>query len=152
GMCRRAVQIKVILLHVLAVIPLAVGEAEQSFLQYRIVSVPQRQGETEALVAVANSGQAVLAPVISARSGLLVREVVPRVSVFAVILTHRAPLPFAEVWPPFFPLDVFLARLVQALLFCIHNGVHQFVFRAGAACGYPVPERRTFSFELCAGA
>src|SRR5262249_14879434 len=95
GVCWRAIQVKVILLHILAVIALAIGETEQAFFQDWIISVPKRQRETEALMVIANSGEAILAPVISARSGLIVREVSPGVAILAVIFTHRAPLTLA---------------------------------------------------------
>ena len=44
---RRAVEVEVVLLDVLAVIPLAVGQAEQPLLEDRILPVPQRQGEAQ---------------------------------------------------------------------------------------------------------
>ena len=45
----RAVEVEVVLLDVLAVVALAVGEAEQPFLQDRILAVPQREREAEDL-------------------------------------------------------------------------------------------------------
>src|SRR5262245_44322532 len=47
---------------------------------------------------------------------MVVGEVVPGIAVFAVVLTHRAPLPLAQVGPPFLPRDSRLARVVQAFL------------------------------------
>ncbi len=44
GMRRRAIEIPVELLHVLAVIALLVGEAEHALLEDRIATVPQREG------------------------------------------------------------------------------------------------------------
>src|SRR5512134_3827252 len=44
-------------------------------------------------------------------------EVIPGVAVFAVVLADRAPLPLAQVRPPFLPRDSRLARIVQAFLF-----------------------------------
>jgi hypothetical protein len=49
-MGRRAVEVEVVLLDVLAVIALAVGEAEQALLEDRILAVPQGQGEAEPLL------------------------------------------------------------------------------------------------------
>src|SRR5271166_3171133 len=66
---------------------------------------------------VAQSGEAVLAPVIGARTRLVMAEIVPRVAVLAIVLADCAPLAFAEVWPPLSPWNVPLARLVEARRF-----------------------------------
>src|SRR5271165_1503379 len=66
---------------------------------------------------VAQSGEAVLAPVIGARTRLVMAEIVPRVAVLAIVLADCAPLAFAEVWPPLSPWNVPLARLVEAQRF-----------------------------------
>ena len=122
----RAIEVEVVLLHVLAVIALAVGQAEHALLEDRVLAVPERQGKAETLPVVAQAGDAVLAPVIGARSRLIVGEVVPGVAVLAVVLPDRAPLPFAEIRPPLLPGDsaapcFFQARLLRrrGLRFCV---------------------------------
>ena len=102
-MGRGVIQIKVVLLDILAMIAFAVGETEEALLQDRVVAVPQRQGEAEPLLIVANTRESILAPAIGAGTCLIVREVVPGISIAAVVLANRAPLPFAQVWTPFFP-------------------------------------------------
>ena len=102
---RRAVEVEVVLLDVLAVVALAVGQAEQPLLEDRVLAVPEGQREAEPLLVVGDAGQAVLAPAIGARAGLVVGEVVPGVAALAVVLAHGAPLAFAEVGPPLFPGD-----------------------------------------------
>jgi len=62
----RAVEVEIILLDVLAVIAFAVGQAEQPFLEDRVLAVPQGERETQPLVVVAETGEASLAPVIGA--------------------------------------------------------------------------------------
>ena len=62
----RRVQIKIIFFDIFAVVALVAGEAEQSFLQDRVTAIPQRQGKTDELVAVANAAQAVFSPAIGA--------------------------------------------------------------------------------------
>src|SRR6516165_10273504 len=52
---------------------------------------------------------------------MLVGEEVPRVSVFAVILTHGAPLALAKVGAPLLPFDLLLSHLFQASLFSVHG-------------------------------
>ena len=71
-MGRRAVEVEVVLLDVLAVVALAVGQAEQAFLEDRVLAVPEGQGEAEPLLVVGDAGQAVLAPAVGARAGLVV--------------------------------------------------------------------------------
>ena len=100
---RRAVEVEVVLLDVLAVVALAVGQAEQPLLEDRVLAVPQRQREAEPLLVVGDAGQAVLAPAVGARAGLIVAEVVPGVAALAVVLADGPPLPFAQVRPPLLP-------------------------------------------------
>ncbi len=112
---RQVVDVEVVLLHVLAVVALGVGQAEQALLQDRVALVPQGQRQAEALLVVADAGEAVLAPAVGPGPRLVVGEVRPRIAVVAVVLAHRAPLALAEVRPPHPPR---LARsgLDQALL------------------------------------
>src|SRR5207244_4150441 len=75
-----------------------------ALLQDRVPPVPQCQGQAQPLVDVAESGQAVLTPPVRLRPGMIVRQVIPRVAVGAVVLADRAPLPLADVRPPPVPL------------------------------------------------
>ena len=100
---RRRIEVEVILLHVLSVVPLAVGEAEQALLENRVFAVPQRHRETQQLEIVGDSREPVFAPTVGPRAGMIVAEVIPGVARLAVILAHRPPLPLAQVRPPFFP-------------------------------------------------
>ena len=61
-MRRRIVDVKIILLHIFAVIPLERIHAEQPFLQMRIVSVPECRRQTEQLKSIADAGNSVFAP------------------------------------------------------------------------------------------
>ena len=108
-MRRRAVEVEVVFLDVLAVIAFAVGQAEQALLENRILAVPQGQREAEPLLVVGDAGQAVFAPAIGARAGLVVAEIIPGVAAFAVVLANRSPLPFAEVGAPLFPRRLVVA-------------------------------------------
>jgi len=99
---RGTVEVEVILLDVLAMIAFAVGQPEHALLEDRVVAVPQRQRETQALPVVTDTGNAVLAPAVGARARLIVTEVIPGISVLAVVLADSAPLPLAQVRAPFF--------------------------------------------------
>ena len=114
---RHRVEIVVELLDVLAVIALAVAEAEHALLQDRVLAVPQRDGHAERLLGVAEPADAVLAPAIGAAARVIMGKVVPGVALGAVVLAHRAPLALAHIGTPFAPGLPALVRLGKALLF-----------------------------------
>src|SRR5581483_1558364 len=122
GMRRGRVEVEVILLAVLAVIALAAGQAEEAFFQDRVAPVPEGEREAEDLPAVGNPGDAVLAPAVSLRARVVVRQVIPRRPARAVILAHGSPLPFGQVRPPAFPVCFAVAGLLKSLLFSGHDG------------------------------
>ena len=121
GMGRRAVQVEVVLLDVLAVIALRARQAEVAFLQDRIVLVPQGEREAEALVVVRDAEDAVLAPAVDARARVVVGEEVPGVAVRRVVLAHRAPLPIGQVRAPAPPVGLAFLRVPKPLLFRRHR-------------------------------
>ena len=103
-MGRGGIEVEITLFHVLAVIALAVGEAEEALLQNRILAVPQRQRETEPALAVGQAQQPILAPAISAAAGMVVWEILPTSAVRRIILAHGGPLALGQVWTPAFPV------------------------------------------------
>jgi hypothetical protein len=114
-----SVQLKEILLDVLPVVALGVRQAEEALLQNRILAVPQRQGEAEPLFVVADARQAVPSPAVGPGARLIVGEVAPGIAVLALVLAHRAPLPFAHIRLPFLPGHAFLRRFHQTFSFDI---------------------------------
>src|SRR4029077_15397275 len=102
-------------LAVLTMIAFAVGKAEKTLFENWIAPVPKGKRQAEPLVMIAESGDAILAPSIGAAAGVVVRQVFPRVAVWAVIFTHRAPLALAEICAPFAPQTIL--GLVSHLLF-----------------------------------
>ena len=120
-MRRRRVQVVVELLDVFAVISLAVGQPEKSLLQNRIALIPQRQGQAQNLVVVGKSRDTVFAPAIRAAAGVIVRKIVPGIAMRAVVLAHRAPLPFAQIRTPLLPRGRRRGALRQPLLFNVHR-------------------------------
>src|SRR5215468_4991150 len=83
-MAGHGVEIPPILLDVLAVVSLRARQPEGALLQDRVAPVPQRQPQAQALLDVAEPGQAVLAR--------------------AVVLADRAPLALAHIRPPQVPV------------------------------------------------
>ena len=99
------VEIVVILLHILAVIAFEIRQTEKPLLQNRVLLVPQSERKADVLMAVAKSGNAIFAPAVRARTCVIVREIVPRVAIRAVILAHSSPLALRKVWSPTFPVN-----------------------------------------------
>ncbi len=102
-MCRCAVEVEVVFLYVLTVVGLAVGQPEHALFENRIGAIPQCQGKAEDLFVIANAGDAVFAPLIGAGASLVMREVVPGVTILTVVLTDRTALPLGQVRSPFSP-------------------------------------------------
>ena len=105
GVRGRRVQVVVALLDVLAVVAFAVGQAEQPLLQDRVVAVPQRQGETQDLLIVADAVQAVLTPAVGPAAGGVVAERFPGRPARTVVLADGAPLTLAQVRAPLLPSE-----------------------------------------------
>jgi hypothetical protein len=55
---------------------------------------------------ISESGDAILTPSIGAAAGMIVGEVLPGVTVWAIVFSHRSPLAFAEVGSPLSPKSV----------------------------------------------
>ena len=94
-MSRRGVEIVIKFLNVFAVISLSVREAEKPLFQNRILPVPEGQSQTEALMVVAQTGNAIFTPTIGTTARLVVTEIVPGGPVRTVILTNCSPLALA---------------------------------------------------------
>src|SRR5262249_17250338 len=67
-------------------------------------AVPKSKRKAKALLFIGNAGQAILTPTIRTGTGLIVGEVIPGVSVCALVFANSSPLAFAHVWPPKLPL------------------------------------------------
>src|SRR5215475_8110478 len=108
----RAIEVEVVLLDVLAMITFAVGKSEQTFLQDRILAIPQRECETKQLAIIGDARESVLTPAVSSVLRIVVGEVIPGIPIGTVIFAHGSPLALTEVWSPFFPrgssFEVFL--------------------------------------------
>ena len=103
------VQVPPVLLDVLAVVALRAGQPERALLQDRVPPVPQRQPQAQPLLDVAEPGQAVLTPPVRPGPGMIMRQVIPRVTIGTVILPDRPPLPLAHVRPPPIPVAALCA-------------------------------------------
>ncbi len=117
---RDCVEVVVILLHIFAVIALEIRQAEKPLLQNAIFFVPQRKRKANVLMTVAKSRDAVFSPAVSPRTRVIVREIVPRIAIRAVILAHGSPLALGKVWSPPFPVNFAIGAGLQPLLFGCH--------------------------------
>src|SRR5207244_1238053 len=117
GMRGRRVEIEVVFFDVLAVIPLAARQPEGPLFEDRISTVPQRNGKANELAPIADAGQPIFIPPVGLGPRMVVRQVIPRGAVRAVVLAHCSPRPLAEVRPPALPMPLALGRFLQALGF-----------------------------------
>ncbi len=120
---RRGVEIIVELLDVLAMVALAVRQAEQPLLQDRVMPVPQSERQAQGLGVVGKSGDAVLPPAIGTAAGMIVRKIVPGIAMRTVVLAYRAPLALAQVRSPSFPGTGLAGALGQSALFFVHDAL-----------------------------
>src|SRR5205809_1869259 len=108
--CRRAVEIKIVLFDVLAVVAFASSETKQPFLEYGVPSVPQCKRKADQLMTVGDSGDAVFIPTVCLRTRVIVRQVVPCRAVRAVVFADGSPCPFTQIRSPAFPVRRATAR------------------------------------------
>src|SRR6267378_6916105 len=87
------------------------------------MTIPEGPGEAEPLLVVANSGKAVFAPAISSRTRLLMRQIVPGITVRTIILAHRSPLAVAKVWSPQVPALFLRIIFFDTRLIGLHDGL-----------------------------
>src|SRR5208283_72247 len=99
----RAIEVEVVFFNVFAVVGFAVRQAEHAFLEDGVFTIPQGYAEAQQLLIIADASKTVLTPVIRTGSGLVMSEVVPGITILAVVLADRAPLPLAKVGSPFSP-------------------------------------------------
>jgi hypothetical protein len=94
------VDVEVILLHVLAVVALEGGDAEQPLLEMRITFIPEGRREAKQLKPVADARDAILPPAVGLGAGHAIREMPPGVAVRGIVFPDRAPGPVREIRPP----------------------------------------------------
>src|SRR6266511_704103 len=118
---RGGIEVEVVFLDVLAAIALRAGQPERALLEERITSVPQCQCQAQKLVLVGNAAEAVLAPAIGARAGLVMRQEIPGIAIGAVVLAHSTPGPFREIRAPEAPILLADAVIFESLAFRIER-------------------------------
>src|SRR5687768_6930932 len=120
GMCRRAVEVIVMLLAVFAVIPLNAGQSKDPLLKDRIFGVPERDREVRKLIFVADACDTLFAPPVGFAARSVVRDVLPCITMMAVILANSSPLTFREIRSKLSPVLLFIPVLDQTLFFFRH--------------------------------
>ena len=97
---RGGVEVPPVLFGVLAMVALGAAQPEDALLEDLVLAVPEREREAERLPLVADPGEPVLVPAEDPRAGMVVREVVPRGAVVAVVLPDGAPGALGQVRTP----------------------------------------------------
>ncbi len=127
GVRGRVVEIEIIFLDVFPVVALFAGQPEETLFQNRVAAIPQRQGEADALVPVANAGQPVFVPPVGAQVRVFEREIAPSIAIGAVVLAHCGPCALRQKRTPAIPVGAAPAHFFHADLF----GVGMVVGRHG---------------------
>src|SRR5579863_1597917 len=113
----RGVLVKVILLHIFAVIALVSSKAEEPFFEDGIAAIPKRQPKANQLMPVGDTTDTVFPPAVGARTCMIVREILPSRPTRAVVFAHRAPLPLGEIRAPALPVFLAVAVFFEPLIF-----------------------------------
>ena len=92
-----------ILLGVFAVVALRTRQSEHPLLEVRVTAVPQCEAHTQVLPEGGDTRHAVFVPPIGARHRVVVREVVPGITVSGIVLAHRSPRTLRKVRAPLVP-------------------------------------------------
>src|SRR6266700_355358 len=82
--------------------------------------VPERQCETDLLVAVAYSRYSVFTPTIGPGARVIVRQVIPGGAIGTVVLAHSAPGALTHIRSPAFPVNTTLLRLHKSFVLCCY--------------------------------
>lgn len=104
GVCGRVVKIKVVLLHVFAVVTFWPRQAKHALFEDRILFIPERHGQAELLRVITNTGHAVFAPAVRPAAGMVVREKTPGIARCAIVFAHRTPGALTHIRSPAFPV------------------------------------------------
>src|SRR5450432_3825949 len=99
-----AVEIIVIFLNIFSMVALVSGKPEISFLQYWILFIPERQGETQNLVFITDTSDSLFPPTVRFTPGHIMTYKFPGGSIFTVVFSHGSPLAICYIGSPFFPL------------------------------------------------
>src|SRR6202030_821461 len=92
--------------HILAVIPFRPGQAEQTLLQDRILTIPHCQRKAETTFAVSEAQQTIFTPAVGSASSMIMRKVIPTIAICGVVLAYRCPLALRKVRSPAFPVHL----------------------------------------------
>src|SRR5262249_4958615 len=120
-MARHVVEVKVILLDILAMIAFERGEAEEALLGNGIDAGPESGREDQELIAVAAAGDAILAPAVGFAAGQVVRQEAPGVASGAVIFADGRPGSVAHVWAPPAPAADVVADFPESFMLAGHD-------------------------------
>src|SRR5262249_25034710 len=118
---RRRVDVRVALLHRLAVVAFVRREAEEPLFQDQIALVPERDREAESLSFVRDPEEPVLDPAIGSPPRVIVREVVPAGAGRRIVLTDRTPRSLGEIRPPATPRHLSARGFGEASFFFVHR-------------------------------
>src|SRR5580692_8670922 len=84
---------------------------------------------------------------VSAGTGLVVREIIPCRTVGAIVLSNRSPLTLAQIRPPFLPRGESLRGLVQPFVFRLICAGHDAPSFLPVLKRFSLPQCLTISYD-----
>src|SRR5262249_18840269 len=88
----KVVEIVIELFHVFSVVSFLIAKTKEPLLQDRVFPIPEAYGKTEVLKKIGDAPKPVLSPMIGSAMRMIVREIMPRIAIRAIIFPDRAPL------------------------------------------------------------
>src|SRR5207302_6911756 len=115
GSGRGGIQIKIFLLHVLAMVAFRTGQTEKPLLENRITAIPEGQRKANPALTISDAEQSILSPAISPTSGMVMGKMMPGIPVGRVIFADHRPLTLCEIRTPTLPV-LFSGRVFRQTL------------------------------------
>jgi hypothetical protein len=89
-----------VILDVFAMVPFWVGKTVGPFLQDRIGPIPEGNGKAKSALLITNPQQTIFTPAIHARTGVVMGEIGPGITIGGIVLPYSSPLTVGLIAPP----------------------------------------------------
>src|SRR5690606_135226 len=120
-MSRSIIEVVIQLFNILPMVSLGSRQSKQPFLENGIIPIPHSECKAYSTFFIRYSGNPVFSPSVNSTSGVIMRKIIPRTTVRAIIFPNRTPLSLTEIGTPFQPVFPSTIMFLQSFLFKFHN-------------------------------
>ena len=106
-----------VILDVFPMVALSITQTKGTFLQDRILTIPQRDAKAEKATLITDTQKTILAPAIGAGAGMVMGEGAPGITTGGIVLPHSAPLTITEITAPAHPGHLLFITLGHTPMF-----------------------------------